>query len=57
VPMSVRDQDLDGRNARLLQRSLSGGEGPHFRVIGPTVLQLVDPAPRPRAGRRRMLMA
>ncbi len=42
VPMSVRDQDLDGRGARLLERSLSGGEGPHFRASGPTVLRLVE---------------
>jgi hypothetical protein len=50
VPMSVRDEDLDGRVARLLERSFSGGEGPQFRVSGATVLRLVDSARRPRSG-------
>jgi hypothetical protein len=50
VPMSVRDEDLDGRGARLLERSLFGGEGSHCRVSSPTVLRLVDSAKRPRSG-------
>ena len=57
VPMSLRDQDLDGRGARLLKRSLTGGEGPHFRVIDPIVLRLVNPASRPRSVHRRGLVA
>jgi hypothetical protein len=57
VPMSVRDQDLDGRGARLLQRSLIRGDGPHFRVIGPTILQLVNPSSRRRPVHRRVLVA
>jgi Protein of unknown function (DUF2934) len=57
VPMSVRDQDLDGRNTRLLQRSLVSGDGPHFRVIRPTVLQLVNPASRRRPMNRHVLVA
>ncbi len=48
VPLSVRDQDLDGRGARLVQRSLSGGEGPHFRVSGPTIVPLVGAVRRAR---------
>jgi hypothetical protein len=57
VPMSVRDQDLDGRNARLLQRSLVSGDGPHFRVIRPTVVRLVNPESRRRPVHRRVRVA
>jgi Protein of unknown function (DUF2934) len=57
VPMCVRDQDLDGRGARLPQRSLSRGEGPHFRVTDPTVLPLVNQTSRSRSGLRRGLIA
>jgi hypothetical protein len=55
--MSVRDQDLDGRNARLLERSLVCGDGPHFRVIRPTVVRLVNPESRRRPVHRRVLVA
>jgi hypothetical protein len=57
VPMSVRDQDLDGRNTRLLQRSLVSGDGPHFRVIRPTVVRLVNPESGRRPVHRRVLVA
>ena len=57
LPMSVRDQDLDGRNARLLERSLVCGDGPHFRVIRPTVVRLVNPESRRRPVHRRVLVA
>ena len=51
VPLCVRDQDLDGRGAHLPVRSLTVGEGPHFRELRPTVLRLVDPSePGPRDG-------
>ena len=50
VPLSVRDEDLDGRDARLLERSLSAGEGTHFRVSSATVVPLVDSASRSRSG-------
>ena len=56
VPLSVRDQDLDGRGARLPVRSLTVGEGPHYREVRPTVLRLVDPATRARARGRRALL-
>ena len=54
VPMSVRDHDLDGRAARLPTRSLLAGEGPQFRVSGPTALRLVGRASprRFRSGER-----
>jgi hypothetical protein len=56
VPLCVRDQDLDGRGARLPVRSLTVGEGPHYREMRPTVLRLVDPASRARAQGRRALL-
>lgn len=56
VPLSVRDHDLDGRSARLPVRSLTAGEGPHYREARPTVLRLVDPASQARARGRRALL-
>ncbi len=50
VPLCVRDQDLDGRSAHLPVRSLTAGEGPHYREARPTVLTMVDPAGWARAG-------
>jgi hypothetical protein len=40
LPMCLRDQDLDGRCARMPERSLIAGEGTHFHEARSTVLRL-----------------
>jgi len=40
VPLCLRDQDLDGRMARIPERSLIHGEGPDFQEIRPTTFHL-----------------
>jgi hypothetical protein len=51
VPLCLRDQDLDGRNVRLPERSLAAGEGADFQETRSTVFPLVRSRARPtRAG-------
>jgi hypothetical protein len=57
VPLCVRDHDLDGRSSIVPVRSLTGGEGPHFRATSPAVLRLVDAARRARTHGRHALAA
>ena len=49
LPMSLRDQDLDGRCERAAQRSLISGHGRGYHEAHPTVLRLVEQFHRPRA--------
>ena len=42
LPMSTRDEDLDGRSLRTPQRSFASGHGEHFCEAPPTTLPLVD---------------
>jgi hypothetical protein len=56
VPLSLRDQDLDGRTVRMPERTLTQGEGPHFQEIRSTVLELVTSGSRPRPESRRKVL-
>jgi Protein of unknown function (DUF2934) len=49
LPMSVRDQDLDGRSEQAAQRSLISGDGRGYYEARPAVLRLVEHVRRPRA--------
>ena len=51
VPLSMRDQDLEGRIAGMPRRSLIGGEGRHFQQARSSVLRLCARGPRTRGGR------
>ena len=48
VPLSVRDQDLDGRSARLAPAFALRRRRSSFPCSGPTVVRLVGPARRAR---------
>jgi hypothetical protein len=48
VPLSLRDEDLDGRRLGMPERSLAVGEGTDFREVPCARLPLVLPGSRPR---------
>jgi hypothetical protein len=52
MPLCVRDQDLDGRSARIPWRSLIAGEGPSFHEAARTTLPLDSPRRKMRSGIR-----
>jgi len=55
VPLCLRDQDLDGRNVRMPERSLTQGEGPQLQEIRSTVLRLVTSGSRREKGTRLVM--
>jgi hypothetical protein len=57
VPLSLRDQDLDGLAVRQLRRSLVGGIGPEFQEARHRVLPLALSRRRPRGERRHPSLA
>ena len=39
IPLCIRDQDLDGKDVRIPERSPASGREPHFQQAGLVVLR------------------